>query len=1619
MTKIKGITAIIRHRARPAALWFAAPLIIVAVFVTTRGSAFDADNWPHTNDWYLQTRGGVVISDDEARNSCMDPTNNANPSQATDIGSRADCNVSGGSPEYNPGSEIPGVDTKEIYSQGYFFKDFGDPSNGCTGIDGTDPDYVYFQTRLSDNPLGATEAAGLQANLYWWMLDADNPPDGIADFYIELNGHLDKTSEYLRVRYETNGDNDPTGEPETYSTLNPLDNDGARVFALPNNNTLTGNDDNWTEYFIEVRIPVTSLKDNALSPNQVLCEGDQLRVITHTTGEQDNVPFHKDLTCPFEFLDPTDPLFDPVKCVSDPIVLSEPEFELTKTVVDLNGGSAAAGDILEYTVVAKNISGPLTDFDFTDALNGGPLDGSSASTATVTFQPDSYGTDSGIKVSLGSTSYNMSNDDDTPDNGPDVTDCSAATDCRAAYDSGTDTITVHNDIIYANDSQLSDPSLYDSITIMWRVEADGAGIYKNQAQAVVDETDGPQVSDFTGTDSFECTDDTFINCDDNDDDNDDPTPIVILPAADLSITKVAGVDSANVGDLIVYSLVVKNNGPDDATSIVVTDVIPAELSYISNTCGASYDGGSTTLTWNIASLADQASDSCDVSVTVNQAATCDDISNTATVVSTDQTTADPEASNNSASDTVHVLNADLDVTKIVDNATPNTGDTVKFTITVNNSGPDSANNVVVTDLLPAGLSYDSDTASQGSYVSGTGIWAVGTLASGVDETLEINAIVTATAGTSVSNTAVAVAKEKDCDPDDNDDEISLTVQSADVFIVKDVNDATPNVTDTITYTLTVGNNGPDTATNVVVTDTLQAGVTYISNDCGANDAGAPTIVWTIASLAMNAGAVCNIQASIDTGTGGTLIDNIATVDADQDDPDDGNNTDNASITPQQANLSIVKTVDNNTPNAGTNVTYTLEVTNNGPTNATGVVVTDVLPAGITYVSNTCGASYDGGSTTLTWNIGALNSGASISCDFVATVSLGTGSDTIHNVATITASDQFDDNPADDTDFEDIEPVEIDIELIKQVNNPTANEGEQIIWTIVATNHGPDDATGLIVSDVLPAGVSFVSADSQPFGTYNDATGDWNIGTLPTNASVFLMITVTVQPGTAGQPDIVNVCSIQNVNEPDSNPSNNDVSCISGVHVGTLDLGVTKIVDDAEPAEGDTVVFTVTITNNGSDDATGVQLTDLLPAGLTHVGNTPSQGSYDSGTGIWTVGNLAVSVTATITISASVNDGTANTTLTNTATMTDVDQTDSNPDNNSAQAAVTVDEEFTNCTDVDPASLTVDCSEKLFPDPLQAKGVCVTRDDLFFDMFTATPLCKKLGYSMLATKTEAPLLQNVADEIVRLAAGRTAPQFEIRVFGQQEAVSVGVLNALQALGIDPVVERTGGLDREFTATLSSIALMALEPTTSDLCIADNILGIDTISMAPVAANGSPVFTKYCPQMLTDRTGNGTSGELHQTVKDFLTLHGKNFGGTIDTAIISGGLAAVPQAARDDLKRLGLTLIEFSGTDRFETSELINNQYFPAPTTVVGVDGRITNIPHPTNPRMERHGKPHYAALIGGHIAATLGNAALVLFDDGLMPSFTKNYLQAKAGSISTGWTVGDIDPAVLTEFLNLI
>ena len=735
--------------------------------------------------------------------------------------------------------------------------------------------------------------------------------------------------------------------------------------------------------------------------------------------------------------------------------------------------------------------------------------------------------------------------------------------------------------------------------------------------------------------------------------------------ADLALAKTVSDPTPNVGETITYTLTLSDNGPNSATNVQVTDLLPAGVSFVSATPSqGTYDFGNGV--WTVGTVDTTTPQTLMIQA---QVVSPSPQTNTATITGADQF--DPVAANNSASVVETPQQADLALTKTVSNPTPNVGDTITYTITLSDNGPDSATNVTILDVLPPGVSYVSSTPSQGTYNSTTGLWTVGTVTTATPQTLLITVTVLAPMSQSSSsitqtdqptfipsldtNTAtIASADQFDPNTGNNSASAIVTPQQADLVLSKSVNNPTPNVGDTITYTITLSDNGPDPATNVQVTDVLPSSLRFVAAIPSQGTYNSTTGLWTVGTVDATAPRSLQIQALV---VNASSTANTATIThSDQFDPNTANNTSTTATDPLQADLVVSKTVNDPTPNVGETISYTVTLVDNGPNSATNVTLQDVLPAGLTFVTDIPSqGTYDPASGI--WTVGTVNTGSPQTLVIQATV---VSSNPTTNTASITHSDQFDPNPGNNSASTVVTPQRADLAVSKTVNNANPNVGDTITYTVTVTDNGPNNATGVKVQDLLPAGLTFVSATASE-GSYDSGTGIWNVG----NVNLATAETLAIQATVTAANHSTNAATITHADQFDPEPANN--SDMALVVPQPADLALAKTVDNATPNVGDTITYTITLTDNGPDSATNAQVTDLLPAGLSFVSATPSQGAYDPSTGLWSVGTVNTGSPQTLVIMAQVISPDPQT---NTATITSADQFDPVPGNNVATTVET-------------------------------------------------------------------------------------------------------------------------------------------------------------------------------------------------------------------------------------------------------------------------------------------------------------------------------------------------------------
>jgi uncharacterized repeat protein (TIGR01451 family) len=247
-----------------------------------------------------------------------------------------------------------------------------------------------------------------------------------------------------------------------------------------------------------------------------------------------------------------------------------------------------------------------------------------------------------------------------------------------------------------------------------------------------------------------------------------------------------------------------------------------------------------------------------------------------------------------------------------------------------------------------------------------------------------------------------------------------TAQSADLSLTKSANPSPAVTQQPITYTVTVTNPGPSTATNLTISDPLPAGTTFtectVSGGTGGSCSGPPTgtngtVTANWSSLLPGQSVQLVITASVTAGAGATLT-NTATVTSNTPDPNTTNNSSTimTPVTGPQANLSILKSDSPDPVAAGSNITYSIFVDNEGPSTATSLTVSDTLPANVTFVSLTEAAGWTcteppvGQTGTITCTATSLASAANATITVVVNVNsnVATGA-MISNTATVTSA----------------------------------------------------------------------------------------------------------------------------------------------------------------------------------------------------------------------------------------------------------------------------------------------------------------------------------------------------------------------------------------------------------------------------------------------------------------------------------------------------------------------------------------------------------------------------------------------------------------------------------------
>ena len=468
--------------------------------------------------------------------------------------------------------------------------------------------------------------------------------------------------------------------------------------------------------------------------------------------------------------------------------------------------------------------------------------------------------------------------------------------------------------------------------------------------------------------------------------------------------------------------------------------------------------------------------------------------------------------------------------------------------------------------------------------------------------------------------------------------------------------------DTLQYTVNLFNTGQDKAVDVVSTDPIPAGATYVP---GTLEVQQPDGSWLSVSDAVgdDVGEVTGgkvtvrLGAGASAGAGGTMgctgsgctpvgdptavaayrfhvtvddaagnppnqVQNVASVDYHPETTPgvNGSYTLPEVVTPviEAADLAITKEMTPDPVAPGETVTATLTVVNNGPNAAQNVRVTDTPPSPwvIQGTPTTTKGSCSVAGGTVTCALGTMATGETQTVTMALRAPAGTPAGTLVNSASVT-TDSWDPDYTNNVSSDSVRVLpRADLAITKSGAPATVTPGEQMTWTMTVTNNGPSDAQGVWVYDALDAAdrtrMTFTGATANPSSgagcAWRAATVTCQIGSLAVGATATVTVTAVVSPDAGADAGPIDNRAMVSSQTNDGNPDNNAAGASITVGAADANLKVTKVATPDPATPGLPVTWLVTIENEGPSTASGVTFTDTIHDAVGNVRAASTRGT---------------------------------------------------------------------------------------------------------------------------------------------------------------------------------------------------------------------------------------------------------------------------------------------------------------------------------------------------------------------------------------------------------------------------
>jgi len=506
--------------------------------------------------------------------------------------------------------------------------------------------------------------------------------------------------------------------------------------------------------------------------------------------------------------------------------------------------------------------------------------------------------------------------------------------------------------------------------------------------------------------------------------------------------------------------------------------------------------------------------------------------------------------------------------------------------------------------LPSGVTFQSASGCTGTTQV---VCSIGTLIANTSASRTIVVRVDSDTIGSLANSAVAGANTTDPITSNNTANTNTTVNTlADLQLSMS---ASPNPViagNLLTYNISLSNVGPSDALGVTLTDTLPSSVTFQSATGCSNNSG--QVTCTIGSLANGANTNRMIVVRVNSGSL-DFVNNIAGVNSSTSDPVNANNTASTNTTINtQADLVLGISAAPSPVIAGDLLTYTLTITNTGPSDALGATIIDTLTFGVTYQSASAGCNYSSGQVTC--NVGSIVAGTSTNRFIVVRVDPAVTGILVNSA--VVSSSTFD--PISSNNSKSINTTvnaETDISISVFDTPEALPPGDVVTYTIKVKNLGPSNALGVAITSTLP--ISFTPQTAIP--TQGNCVISTNLscslGGLFAGQTATIILSGAVD-GSAS-PGVISLTAFATSTTYDPNTGNNQETENTFISNEIANLNLIVVASPDPVIAGTTLIYQAQITNNGPSISTGVTFTSTIPGLSTFINAVPGQGTCEFNT----------------------------------------------------------------------------------------------------------------------------------------------------------------------------------------------------------------------------------------------------------------------------------------------------------------------------------------------------------------------------------------------------------------------